>query len=75
MPTTPEETIREFAPLWRWGGRGPITDPVDMVFKLSDQVQTQVTVVRLETAASLYRALADGHAKAADILAGSKVSS
>lgn len=71
MPT-PEELIREVAPVWRWGGRGPITDPIDMVFKLSDQVQGQVTVVRLETAAALYRALADGFGRAAQIIAGSQ---
>jgi hypothetical protein len=71
MPT-PEELIREVAPVWRWGGRGPITDPIDMVFKLSDQVQGQVTVVRLETAAALYRALAEGFGRAAQIIAGSQ---
>jgi hypothetical protein len=71
MPT-PEELIREVAPAWRWGGRGPITDPIDMVFKLPDQVQSQVTVVRLETAAALYRALADGFGRAAQIIAGSQ---
>ncbi|GEM_PF-1670190 len=69
MPT-PEELIREVAPLWRWGGRGPITDPIDMVFKLPDQVQSQVTVVRLETAAALYRVLSEGFARAAQIVAG-----
>jgi hypothetical protein len=73
MPATPEEIIREVAPLWRWGGRGPITDSIDMQYKLSDQVQSQVTVVRLEAAAALYRALAEGHAKAAEIIAGAKV--
>jgi hypothetical protein len=74
MPATPEEVIREVAPLWRWGGPGPIWDPIDMQFKLSDQVQNQVTVVRLETAASLYRALADGHAKAAEAISGARAS-
>ena len=33
MPS-PEELIREVAPVWRWGGHGPITDLIDMVFKL-----------------------------------------
>ena len=69
MPT-PEERIREVAPVWRWGGRGPITDSIDMEYKLSDQVQNQITVVRLETAAALYRALADGFGRAAQIIAG-----
>jgi hypothetical protein len=71
MPS-PEELIREVAPVWRWGGRGPITDPIDMVFKLPDQVQGQVTVVRLETAAALYRALAEGFGKAAQIIGGAQ---
>ena len=71
MPS-PEELIREVAPIWRWGGRGPITDPIDMVFKLPDQVQAQLTVVRLETAATLYRALADGFGKAAQIIGASQ---
>jgi hypothetical protein len=71
MPT-PEERIREVAPLWKWGGRGPITDPIDMEYKLGDLVQHQLTVVRLETAASLYRALAEGFSKTAQIIASSK---
>jgi len=72
MPS-PEELIREVAPLWRWGGRGPITDPIDMVYKLPDQVQGQVTVVRLETAAALHRVLSEGFGKAAQII-GAQVS-
>ena len=68
----PEDRIREIAPLWRWGGRGPLTDPIDMDYKLGDLVQNQLTVVRLETAASLYRALGEGFSKAAQIVAGSK---
>jgi hypothetical protein len=70
--STPEERIREIAPLWKWGGRGPITDPIDMDYKLGDLVQNQLTVVRLETAASLYRALADGFSKAGQIIASVK---
>lgn len=69
MPTS-EDLIREVAPIWRWGGRGPITDPIDMVYKLPDQVQAQVTVVRLETAAALHRVLAEGYGKAAQVIAG-----
>lgn len=70
--STPEERIREIAPLWRWGGRGPITDPIDMEYKLEDQIRNQLTVVRLETAASLYRALSDGFSKSAEIMQGRK---
>ena len=64
----PEETIRQVAPLWRWGGRGPITDPIDMEFKLGDIEQARLTVVRLETAAALYQALGNGFTKAAAIV-------
>jgi len=70
--STPEERIRQVAPLWRWGGRGPITDPIDMEYKLGDLVETQLTVIRLETAASLYRALGEGFSKAAHIIQGSR---
>ena len=73
MPT-PEETIREVAPGWQWGGRGPIWDPIDMEYKLADQVQNELTVARLETGASLYRSLADGFARAAQIISRSQAS-
>jgi hypothetical protein len=71
MPT-PDEKIREGSALWRWGGRGPITDSIDMEFRLADEVQNQITVIRLETAASLYQALADGSRQAAAIIKGAK---
>jgi len=66
--STPEERIRELAPFWRWGGRGPITDPVDMDYKLAEEVQQRLTLVRLEVAASVHRALSDGFTKAAQVL-------
>jgi hypothetical protein len=69
---TPADRIRELGPLWRWGGRGPITDPVDMDFKLGEEVQQRLTLVRLEAAASVHRALADGYAKAAQLLGKAK---
>lgn len=71
MPN-PEELIREVAPLWKWGGRGPVTDPVDMEYKLGDLVVQQITVVRLETAAALYQALHTGFSKAAQIISGAR---
>jgi hypothetical protein len=71
MPN-PEEMIREIAPLWKWGGRGPVTDPVDMEYKLGDLVMKELTVVRLETAASLYRSLHEGFSRAAQIVSGAK---
>jgi hypothetical protein len=60
-----DERIREVSPLWRWGGRGPITDPIDMDFRLGDLVERELTVVRLETAAQIYRALTEGFSRAA----------
>ena len=70
--STPEDRIRELAPLWRWGGRGPITDPVDMEYKLGEEIQQRLTLVRLETAASIHRALGEGFSKAAQLLSGAK---
>jgi len=48
------------------------TDPIDMEYKLADQVQKELTVVRLETGASLFRSLADGFDKASQIISGSR---
>ena len=72
MPT-PEEKILEVSPQWKWGGRGPVTDPIDMEYRLGDQVRKELTVVRLETAASIYRALAEGFSKSAQIMGGTGV--
>jgi len=68
----PEDKIREVSPLWRWGGRGPITDSIDMEYRLADEVQSQIAIVRLETAAALYQALAEGSRQAAAILKATK---
>ena len=43
-----------------------------MEYKLADQVQKELTVVRLETGASLFRSLADGFDKASQIISGSR---
>jgi hypothetical protein len=43
-----------------------------MEYKLADQVQKELTVARLETGASLYRSLADGFAKASQIISRSQ---
>jgi len=67
-----EETIHEIAPLWKWGGRGPIWDPIDMEYKLGDVAVKELTVVRLETAAALYRSLNEGFARAAQVISGAK---
>lgn len=72
MPT-PEDRIREVAPLWRWGGPGPITDPVDMDYKLGDIVMKELTVVRLETAAALYKTLQEGFGRAAQVISGARI--
>jgi hypothetical protein len=39
-----------------------------MEYRLADEVQSQITIVRLETAAALYSALAEGSKQAAAIL-------
>ena len=74
MPT-PEERILELAPLLRWGGCHPaLSDPIGMEFVIESDpaVRNQLMAARLETAAAVYRNLADGAAKAAQILAKSR---
>lgn len=68
----PEDRIQELAPLWRWGGRGPITDPIDMEFRLGDELRNQIAVVRLETAAAVHRALAEGFSRGAKLVGAQK---
>ncbi len=63
-----EEKIRAIAPGWKWPGPGPVTDWIDMVFKLPDSVQRDLTLVRLQTNAALHQALAQGFSRAAEIV-------
>jgi hypothetical protein len=81
--TTPrEETTtmpkqEEFAALpgpWRWRP-GPVTDWIDMEFILEEidvSARTQLVATRLDTIAAVHRTLAEGAAKAAQIIAGAK---
>jgi hypothetical protein len=59
---------------WRWRP-GPVTDWIDMEFILEEievSARTQLIATRLETIAAVHRTLAEGAAKAAQIIAGAK---
>lgn len=71
MPT-PEEKIREVSPVWSWRPPHIFTDPIDMEYKLGELVQQELTVLRLETYGGVARSLAEGYAKAAQIIARGK---
>ena len=43
-----------------------------MEYKLGDLVMKELTVVRLETAAALYRSLNEGFSRAAQVISGAK---
>lgn len=69
MPDDPDLKV---VPGWlgwrpRWGG--PLTDPIGMEFALEENADTraQLRQVRLETAAAVYRAIADGTERASKI--------
>jgi hypothetical protein len=72
MPT-PEEKIAQFAPSWAWAIRHcPATDPfVEYAIEQGDPaLRGPLIAAHLETTAATYRAIADGAAKAAQIVAG-----
>ena len=72
MQTT-EERIAEFAPNWVWNVRRCIaTDPaVQYAIEQGDPAnRNQLIAVTLETTAAAYRVLAEGAAKAAQIVSG-----
>jgi len=70
----------EFAELpvqFRWRGHRPgiITDSIDMEYLLEEleaDARTQLIAARLETIAAVHRTLAEGAAKAAQIIVGAK---
>jgi hypothetical protein len=73
--STPEERIARFAPTWVWTPRHcPATDPVvEYAIEQGDPaLRGQLISAHLETAAATYRALADGAARAAQIVSSGK---
>jgi hypothetical protein len=69
----PEERIAEFAAAWVWHNPGIHTDPIGMEYvieQVDPALSTQLIATRLQTVAAVYRAIADGAAKAAQIVAG-----
>jgi hypothetical protein len=68
-----DEKIREVSAAWSWRPPRFSTDPIDMEYKLSDEVQKELTVVRLETLGSMHETFAKGFARAAELIARGKV--
>jgi hypothetical protein len=74
MPT-PEEQIAELAPYLLWRRPGIITDPIWMEYVVEQgdpTTRNQLAAVRLETAAAVHSAIAEGAAKAAKIVGNRK---
>ena len=74
MPT-PEERIAEFGPNWVYRRPGPITDPIWMEYAIEQvdpALRTRFSAIRLETAANVYRAIAEGVASAAKTVASTR---
>jgi hypothetical protein len=69
---SPEDKIREVSPAWGWRPPRIFTDPIDMDYRLSDLIQQELTVVRLETYGQVARSLAEGYTKAAQLIARGK---
>jgi hypothetical protein len=68
-----DEKIREVAADWGWRPPRPYTDRIDMEYKLADEIQKEITVVRLETFGAIHENLAKGLARAAELVARGKV--
>jgi hypothetical protein len=74
MPT-PEERIAEFAPAWLPHRPGIITDPIWMEYaveQVDPATRTQLSAIRLQTVANVYRAIAEGAASAAKVIAAAE---
>jgi hypothetical protein len=73
MPT-PEERIAELAPNLAWRRPGIITDPIWMEYSIEvdPTLRNQLSAVRLEAVANVYRAIAEGAANAAKVFAGKR---
>jgi hypothetical protein len=72
--SNPEDQIRELAPSWLLPRRpGLKTDPINMEYvieQVDPALATPLVATQLETVAAVYRAIADGAAKAAQIVSG-----
>ena len=71
MPT-PEERIAELAPEWLLRRPGIQTDPIWMEYaiaRVDPGLRAQLSAVRLETVANVYRAIAEGASSAAKVAA------
>lgn len=68
-----EDKIREVAAEWTWRQPRIFTDPIDMEYKLADEIQKELSVVRLETFGAIHESFAKGFARAAELVARGKV--
>jgi hypothetical protein len=74
MSKPEDERIASLPAAWRWRP-GVVTDPIDMGFipeEIDVNIRVQLIATRLETAAAVYRSIAEGAAKAAGIISGAK---
>jgi hypothetical protein len=77
MPKPSDVRLDALPFLWRWPPIPPNPgDPIDMDYLLEEfdpRVRVQLIATRLETLAAVHRNIADGAAKAAEIVAGAKL--
>ena len=75
MPS-PEERIAQLAPAWQWPGRRCLATDIVIEYAVDQgdpALKNQLIGVMLETTAAAYRSMADGAARAAQIvMSGSK---
>jgi hypothetical protein len=67
-----DDKIREVAAAWTWRPPRIFTDPIDMEYKLADEIQKELSVVRLETFGAIHESFAKGFARAAELVARGK---
>jgi len=75
MPKPEQIQMAELPAAFRWGGPGPVTDPIDMDFiirEIDPGLRFQVIAARFENVAALHRTLAEGASKLAAIFGGAK---
>ncbi len=69
----PEDRIAQVAPSWSWPGRRCLATDIVIEYAVDEgdpALRNQLIANMLETTAATYRALADGAAKAAQIVSG-----
>ena len=75
MPHNPEEKIAHLAPSWVWPPNRCLATDIVIEYAVDQgdpALRNQLIATMLETTANAYRSIADGAAKAAQIVAGGK---